>query len=1493
MLRTRLKRIITIAFLLFVKILIFISVAAYSPSIQSFLASEVTKFLSKKFEIDIGIEKLYLKLPNKIILNNIYINDSIGNPLLTTNKIDITIASFKIFKSKLFIEEIRIVDPNINAVVDTEGNINYLYIFNKFTSNDKEKKDTTSSGGFDIFCDKLSLENAHFKYKDLTKTPNGEKFDLANLDVNGVNLAVCDFRYDSDTLELKILDFNFAEHSGISINQLSLYFKYFDTGIIIKDLILKTKYSEIVSSNIELQGKDSKYLSDPLNKLTARIELDTVIFDIIDLAPFLPEYNNIHDKIYLSGNFSGKLSNIKMKDFNIAYGRDTKFAANFSIDGLPDLELAFMFANISRLETSSRDLTKLLTTISPKKTIMLPKIVEDLNNISFTGNITGLLNDIVAYGQFDTGLGSIRTDLALVTDFDNKKMSASGKLRATDVELGKIIGDETTFGVVSLSASLSGKIDSLRNYNADINCDISQLGLLGYNYTGIVVNGLVSNDNFDGELYIDDPNLQVEFLGKYKYNNQKHNNELNFSADIWANLSNLNLLNDTLQSEVKLVLYSDLRGDFNNIPQGNLNISELKFNLKEKEIKMQQFNLNSYLENVDQQYITLRSDYCDLNLYGNFKFEELFNIFGSMAHNYVPAFVDYVEPDFLSSPNTADFDIKIKNINPIISSFVPKMRIRDDLLIKGNINGKSSTFNTIISIPVISYDSIFAWGSSLHIDGFKDSVDIKFSTQEISTRTFPILEDLNIDLGVNDNNTLLNINWDNHDTVQNSGNIKIATKIIKNEDFPIPKIENHIYPSYFTIFNRKWELSESDLNVNPNDMKITVNNFSLNYQNQSIDISGEVSQDKTKLLRLAINNVDISNINPYINSSGYQVYGILSGNARASDLYNLPSFRGSISINDFKVNNEEFGRFDLSALWNGETKGFNVEGSNRYLKLKGIYTPENDNIDINLMVDNFKLEVLEPYLNDFDLSNLKGTVEINLSVLGNAKDPDISGYINFDKAELTYDFLKLRALLNDRVEITKNAILFNNFKIADEYNNPGTINGGLYHNNFRDLRFDFYVDANKMKLLNTTEKDNSKYYGTAYATATARIAGNGDKFGIDVVAKTEPNTVFVLPMSSTYEAGGVSFLTFVNNVTDSSETRIIQPIKSTTDFYFKMDIEVTPDAEVQIVFDPKVGDLIRGYAKGNLKMEYTSDEEFYMYGEVEIVNGDYLFTLENIINKKLIVTPGGTITWSGDPLGAILDLEAVYQTRAPLKELMSEIGDSSEMYRSANVECKMDMTGNLMSPDIQFSIDIPSGSDKAKAQLANMSQDEINKQFIFLLVMNRFYATDQTPGSDMGNSGSGALGTTSFELLSNQVSNWLSQISKDFDIGFKYHPGTEVSGQEFEVALSTQILNDRVLINGNVEYGDNKRSNTNTMVGDIEVQLKVNPSGTFRVKGFSRINDEFETEYGPYTSGVGIFYTKDFDTFGEMMLDLWEKITFKNFRERRKQKKLNKNKIIE
>ena len=1465
--------------MLLLRDILLLVIISNSAFLQSFLTKQTIAFFARHYDIELTVDNVYVKLPNTIVLNDICMMDSIGDTLIVSQEISANISAIKIWDNQLYLDKILINEPLINVCVDTNGVANYEYILNKFTSEDT---DTTESTKFEIFCNNFEILNARLKYRDLRDLPENELFNPSDIDIDGFSLSISDFKYYTDSIELNLDNFTFAEKSGIDIKEISGHMKYCDTAISVSNFAIETKYSQFKSSLLEIIGNDADYLADPLNKSKIEVNIDTLIFDVADLGPFMPEYKNFHDKLYLSGVFKGKLSNFKFKKFNIAYGDDTRMLANLSVDGLPDYEMTFIFGDVSEFTTSNNDIRKLINLSSPGEYVYLPPTIDEIGNISFNGNITGLFNDLVAYGEFNTGLGSIKTDIAIITDFETFDIDYSGSLDVYKFDLGKITGDPKNFGLLSMQSQINGTVDSTGNFQASVDCKINELGLMDYTYTGISLKGDVSNVFFDGELMVKDPNIEVEFFGKYKYGG--NDQYLDFSTDIWANLNELNITNDSLGSEIKMVLACDLHGDILNKPEGDIYLSHFKYFTKGKEFKIEQFNFNSFIDEYNQQYLTLRSDYIDLNFYGTFEYTELAEQLYNIVAGYTPSFLGKPKKLELESDNIVNFDVRLKNLNNITDIYLPQLDIESDVFAEGMINGADERFDAIFSIPVIKYDSIYLWGNEFDIKGYKDSLDINLKMQEISTRNFPWFENIALDLDIVEDSVTLALNWDNFEEQRNSGNLLIGTRFFNKGKGQIPRIENLIHYSEVIVENRLWEISRTPVIVDGSEIEI--DHFSLTHDDQVLNIDGDISTDKTKLLRFLINNVDISNFNSYISNTGYQFSGILSGNGRIANIYEIPSLKSSLSIEDFKINDEDFGRFDLSAIWEGEGNGFKVDGVNKYMKIRGSYSPETDSLDANFTMDNFKLEILGPYMLDYEVSGLNGAVDVNLDIKGSLKKPDISGEIQFEKAEFVYDFLKIHAFTNDKVIITNNAILFDNFKVYDENLSEGRVNGGVYHDNFEDIFVDLRIDAENMKLLNTTSKDNSLYYGTAYGTGNVRITGTLDKFGIDVVAKTEPNTVFVLPMTESYESGNLSYITFIQPAVDSSEMQTVKPLESEMEYYFKMDVEVTPDAEAQIVFDPKVGDLIRGYCSGNLKMEYTSDEDFNMYGELVVVDGDYLFTLENIINKKFHIKPGGTIVWSGDEYEAILDLDAVYYARAPLKDLMAAVADSSDMYnKPMNVECHMHMSGSLMSPDIQFSILVPNANDKAKAQLANLTQDEINKQLLYLLILNRFYNPNQgtAVGNDMGST-TNAFGVTSSELLSNQLSNWLSQISKDFDIGFNYRPGTEVSGQELEVALSTQILNDRVLINGNVGIGENN-ANTSNLVGDIEVQLKVNKKGSFRLKGFTRANDDLEAEFGPYTNGVGIFYTEDFNTLGELFTKFWHAMTFKEARANRKLRK--------
>jgi hypothetical protein len=151
----------------------------------------------------------------------------------------------------------------------------------------------------------------------------------------------------------------------------------------------------------------------------------------------------------------------------------------------------------------------------------------------------------------------------------------------------------------------------------------------------------------------------------------------------------------------------------------------------------------------------------------------------------------------------------------------------------------------------------------------------------------------------------------------------------------------------------------------------------------------------------------------------------------------------------------------------------------------------------------------------------------------------------------------------------------------------------------------------------------------------------------------------------------------------------------------------------------------------------------------------------------------------------------------------------------------------------------------------------MNQQMISLLVMNNFsYA-----------SSSANVSSSSLNIISSQLSNWLSQISKDFDIGINYIPGDEINQDELEVALSTQFFDNRLIIDGNVGVmtRDKTQQQASNIVGDVNIEYKLTPDGRIRLRAFNRANNFNSLDYySPYTQGIGVFYTREFNRFWEI-----------------------------
>jgi hypothetical protein len=305
---------------------------------------------------------------------------------------------------------------------------------------------------------------------------------------------------------------------------------------------------------------------------------------------------------------------------------------------------------------------------------------------------------------------------------------------------------------------------------------------------------------------------------------------------------------------------------------------------------------------------------------------------------------------------------------------------------------------------------------------------------------------------------------------------------------------------------------------------------------------------------------------------------------------------------------------------------------------------------------------------------------------------------------------------------------------------------------------------------------------------------------------------------------------------------------------------MTPGAELQIIMNETSGDIMKVKGRGDMKLNMNDVGDITLYGNYTVSKGDYLFTMKNVFSKHFDIEDGGTIKWTGDPYNADLNMKAVYSLKKV--SLYNLLLDPNYQDIKTKVNCALNLTGKLMNPNIGFSIDIPQVPETVTQQINSLDQDNLNKQFLSLVVLSTF---QPLPGLSQEAVGGTPINTG--EVLSNQINHWLSQITGNVNVGVNYQSGDKATTDEFDVALSTQLWNDRISINGNVGVGGTSKvnqstSSTSNVVGDVDVELKLNKTGSMRMKAFNKANDDVTYDKGPYTQGVGVFWRKEFDRFG-------------------------------
>lgn len=1375
-------------------------------------------------------------------------------------------------------------DALINFYADSTGTLNLDHFINNLSPPDTTKTAPSEGKPLGLEFKNISIENSRFRLASYNPQKLDYGINFEDLDVKDLNIDVRNLNISGDTIAMLINSLIGVEKSGFKIDKLRAEFSLCSKHLNFDKLRIKAEGSNLQLPYLHMTFDGMDKMSRFLKEVMLDIKFDNSFIKSNTLAYIIPDIRNYDFDAIVNGKVIGTISDLRGKNLVITTGTQTRIATNCRLTGLPDIEQTMMIIDVKELSTSAKDLAQIKQRDNNQPLIGIPSSLEELNKITYKGNFTGFINNFVAYGTISSSIGKLSLDLSIKPD-TTQTTEFNGNVSTTNLDLGKLTGT-SSLGRISFAAKVKGNSDKNSNISAFTDATINQLEAYKYTYSNIKINGNLTKSTYIGSIFLDDPNCKLNFLGKLDFTDTIP--VFDFTALVpKIDFVKLNLNTVDSISQASFLFTAKFSGNNLDNSKGEIKIVNSSYKNQNGEFMLSDITINAD-NNKDSKLISLQSEFAEGELRSKYNYSNIFENLEKLLYIYVPALKSeekqQSKPSIsVENPEFNDYIVKfrLKKTKKITEVLTPDFRIAENTSVFGIFNPDLKTLSLKVKIPELSIGTnVF---KDISIDGqTKDSIFEANLTIPVFNMGSSYIRNISLNTITNKNKVDLSFGWDNKQTPVNSGKINALMDFSPSALHNGSKANIFFKQSAFTINDSVWSISPSSINLDSS--KIAINKFNVHNQQQSLSFTGNISSNPTDSIELNLENIDVSNLNFYLKSLGYELNGRIDGEAKVTGIYTNPTLFADIGINNFFVNKREVGDIKFKSTWYNAEKKLSINLNNLKhdsitFDVNGDIYTETNKLDFNINFPQVQLNHFSPIL-DGVVSSLSGKVYGNLKLTGTTKKPLLNGTLNINQGKFVIDFMKAPYTINDKVVFKNSDIIFNDFKILDKYKHVATVNGSVKSGYFSDFNLNLNIAPNNFQCINTTERDNELFYGTVYATGLVAITGKPDKINMNIAVKTDNKTILYLPLSSSGEVVENNFITYTNNNPDDIFIEEIAPVKqeSSTDMNLTFDLQVTPEAEVQIIIDKKLGDIIKANGSGNLKMEVNPNKDlFKIYGDYNIEKGDYLFTLQGVINKKFKIEDGSTLSWNGDPTDATVNIKATYKVKTALNQLLADY--TGRFDNRVPVDCQILLTQKLMSPGIKFNIDVPNVDNETKAlvESALNTEDNINRQFLSLLIINSFLpptgvvSTGTTQQETSTSSlGSGFSKNTLSEMLSNQLSNWLSQWSKSFDIGINYRPGSttttnNLSSDQVELAVSTQLLDDRVSLNGNVNMAT--RNNNNPIAGDFSLDIKLNKTGKLRFKAFARSNDEIMTSTSEqtYTTGAGIVYREEFNNFKDLL----------------------------
>ena len=1460
---------ILIIFVIFFAIIASVTAALRDVTVQCMIARSVATELSKRLNADVRIKTFYITNDGTICVENVYANDLYGYPLFKIGQLNAKI-SLSLKSDVLRFKNIYIKDVWGNIVkYKGDKKLNATELFAQLKSGNDNDDDTDS--GLHLKVDKLQIDNGHLVYWNQNKDDPGRKsMDYAHIEIDSIYGVFSKLEMRQDTIIGKVHTIRGKDRCGLTLKDGSGDVLFCEKSLIVDSLKLSTGESH-VDLDLRFDYNNSRAYYEFVDSvyITSNIRQSTMLLS--DLKYFARVMEKMPNKLVFTCDYKGTVSDFAVDELDMYYGDNTHLMGDVALEGLPYYEKTFFDVTIDKLESSYDDIISVAIP-SESVTVPLPEMLSGLGDIFTAGTFRGYPNNFTTSFIINSELGDIKTDANLRTD---EYSDYDFIIEGNDIKINEILKTNDI-------ADLTFELD-LRGKGFDVNqTDFnSVLKIKSLTFRGNEFNDIQIYSDFDKKHLDTKTIISHRYLGAYLQSGLDFDHEIpefylnGFVKD--ADLVNLHLSDfDTimlLSSSIDLTLSGN---DIDNI-LGNLIIKNTSY-YNGYNYNMRNFAAN-IVENEGVKDITIDCDFFTFDGSGIICFKEIADVLKKNVIHYfdIPSWHDLVDKEY----NTQEFSfgLTLKDTSPLMRLFVPELYIASGTEITASYTNLHQYHSSSIESPEIAFNGVKFKNLDIRNDAKYNVYESTLRLEDIILRDTltndpnPIsLENVLLQAKCANDTLNVNLKWNDDDTDDHNKAL-IKSLFTRNAD-----ADGVLYVKADTIMinDSIWRIN--DCNIVFDDDRIEINSLMMQTGSQSMALNGYYPKTGADSLNMVFNNVNVSNFDFITKGYNLDFDGVIDGHVCVSGLNDNLIFFSSLEVGKMFINKQEVGEVSLGTSWVDKLKAvyvssdiYKINQDDEKIKsfdLNGYYYTQKktNNLDFDLNFNKFNLATVSPFLSSV-VSRMTGSASGDIDIKGSVEEPVITGRMALADAGCLINFTNVYYSFNDVIRLTRDKFLFHNLVMRDTLGHEAVINGYIGHNHLRDFTFDISLKCDDFLALNIPADRAVGFYGTAVTDGTVLIQGPANHISMNIEAETKRGTEINIPLTSTSDMDN-DFIVFVNKQVQS-DTIVDQYVNKITkkDSGFTMNLQskVTPDADVNIYLPMNMGS-ISSKGGGNINIGVTPND-FNLRGDYLVESGNFVFTLE-MMKRTFTLRRGGTIRWTGDPTDADIDVVGVYRTKTSLTSLGPDFVDSTAVSNNINVDCIIRLSDKLMNPTLTFGIEIPNATDDVKNMVYYVvdttNQSVMAQQVFSLMILGSFANTGTADFSHMS-------ANAGYKVVANQLSNWLSQISKDFDIGIKYTPNDKLTNEELEVALSTQLFDDRLIIEGNfgVIRGDNvNTSNANNLVGDVDITYRITKRLSVKAYNHTNIKSNYYLysfeNYSDFTQGVGISYSQSFDNVREI-----------------------------